>query len=177
MLPRRLTSRELNILVMCIFMVVVYVGYHLVYKPLNNRLLSLEGRIEIARKKIREKMRILQREDAVKSEYRTFESLLKQKQSDSREMASILAEIEAVANQVGLRLADLKPRKVRSEGFFNQFSVSLSVEGEMPLINRFLYLLENEPYLYDIDDVQLEKRSVRTSLVRCELQLSRFLIP
>ena len=94
-----------------------------------------------------------------------------------RSMAAILSEIESVANQIKLRIDDMKPQKIKKVGFQNNFPVSLAVDGTLSSIIQFLYTLQNSPHYFDIDELYFEKGAMRTSQVKCRLILSKTLIP
>ena len=154
-----------------------YIGYYFVFQPMQEELSLLDSKIKIAEKHLRDSHRTLRKAPGITAEYERFEQTFKQRQSDSEVMAAILSAIETTASDANLRLTDMKPRKVASKEFFNQFSVSLSVEGELETVMRFLYHLQNHSLRFGIDALRLEKRSLRSSLIRCDLVLSRYLIP
>ena len=114
--------------------------------------------------------------EAIEEEYQKYAQLLKQKRSNEQERASILSEIESVAARIDLRIADRKPKKVREIDFYNNFSVSLTIEGELGNIIHFLYLLQSDPHQFNVDEVRFEKKSRRRSDIKCYLVLSRNLI-
>ncbi len=174
---RKFSQRENLLLILTVFVAVMYGGLRWVYRPLTAQMKQLDQQILLKEQTLLKEKHILRREGAVQKAYRRYEQRMKQRFSDSQEMALILSEIEKIANAVGLRLTETKPQKVKKKDFFHQFTVSLSLEGEMPLISRFLYDLEAAPSSFQIDEITLTRRSIRTSLIRCELVVSRFLIP
>ena len=92
-------------------------------------------------------------------------------------MASILSEIESVANEINMGVADMKPKKVKRIDFYNNFSATLTVEGELASIIRFLYVLQNTPHFFTADEVYFERSIMRTTQIKCRLVLSKALIP
>ncbi len=174
---RHLSSREKRILIVCIAFVFIYINYNFVFKPLEERLNRLDQDIEIGEKRFKKNLGVISQEQIINQEYEKYSMPFKQKASDEKEMASILSEIESAANEINMRVADMKPKKVKRMGIFNNFLVSLTIDGELETITHFLYILQNAPHLFDVDEVRLEKSSIRTTQIKCYLVLSKALIP
>ena len=177
MAQRKLSTRESMILMVCLLLAAGYIGYNFVFQPMEEELTILDSKIRIAEKRLRDSRRTILKAPGITAEYENFENAFKQKESDSQVMAGILSEIESAASDMDLRLTDMKPQKVKELEFFNRFSVGLAVEGEFETIMRFLYSLQRDTLRFSIDELRLEKRSLRSSLIRCQLTLSRYLIP
>ena len=45
------------------------------------------------------------------------------------------------------------------------------------IAEKIIYLLENEPHRFDIDDMRFDKGRARTAQLKCRLTLSRILVP
>ena len=176
MTTRRLSRKEKGIFIACLLLIFIYAGYHFIFKPLQENTATVENQIELKEKRLRNNLRIVRKERIVDEEYDQYSSYLKQKASEEQEMAAILSQIESVANEVNIRIADMKPKKVKRVDFYNNFSVTLTIEGELKTIIRFLYTLQNIPHLFKIDEIYLERSSIRTTEIRCRLILSKPLI-
>ena len=177
MTTRRLSRREKSIFIACLLLVFIYTSYHFIFKPLQENTATVKNQIELKEKRLRNNLRIVRKERIVDEEYDQYSSYLKQKASEEQEMAAILSQIESAANEVNIRIADMKPKKVKKVDFYNNFSVTLTIEGELQTIIRFLYTLENIPHLFKIDEIYLERSSIRTTEIKCRLILSKPLIP
>lgn len=173
---RRLSNRENIILAVCLLLGFAYTGHHFVFKSLKGSLTSVEDKVKSGEKRLKSYLKILKKEKAVDEEYNIYSALFRQSAPDDQQMTSVLSEIEAVANEVNMRLADIKPRRVKRAEFYNNFSVSLTIEGEPADIIRFLYALQNNPHFFKADEVYFERSSVRTTQLRCRLILSKALI-
>ena len=174
---RHLSQREAKIMVVCIAAVTIYVGYSFVFNPLNAKLIHLDQEIETSEAKLTKYLKIIQRKPMIEEQYHKFSEYLKQESSQEKEMTSILSEIGSIASDIKLPVVDLKPRRVKEVDFYNNFSVSLIVDGEFLTIMQFLHILQNRPHLFGIEEVRLEKGSVRSANIKCRLVLSRALIP
>ncbi len=177
MAQKQFSKREKIIFVICVVMAVIYAGYHFIFQPLQGSQVTLEDKIRVAQKQLRNNEKMMAQEKAVDEQYDQYAANFQQKSSDEQEMASILSQVESLANDIPLRVADMKPKKVKRTDFYNLFSASLTIEGDLAAIVRFLYTLQNTPYLFRADEVYFERSSVRTTQMRCRLVLSKVLIP
>lgn len=177
MIPRRLSRRETRIFIVCLFVILVFIGHRFIFKPLKEDLAVLEQKIETSEDQLKRVLKINKKKDSVSKLYEQQIFSLRQKLSDEQEMASILSEIQSVANEIKLGVADMKPKKVKKVDFYNNFSVSLTMDGELVSIVHFLYILQNSPHFFSIDEVYFEKSSMHTALIKCRLTLSKILVP
>ncbi len=174
---RSLTKRESLIFTLCLILTGSYGGYFLVYKPLLENLSGMDTRIAISEKKLINNLKIVNKGKSIEGVYEKLVTPFRQKTSDEQAMTSILSEIESVANQTSLRISDMQPKKVKRIDFYNHFSVTLTVEGDMQPVIKFLYTLQNSPHLFKVDEIYLEKSSIKAREVRCRLIVSKPLIP
>ncbi len=173
---KRMTKRELIIFIICLIVIFIFIGVNFIVKPLLEQYEKFSNEITRRKELLAEYHQKLRQGKSIGDIYKKFSQPLLQKLSDEAEMAAILSEIESVANEIDLRVSDMKPKRVKRTEFFNTFLVSLSLEGDLASITRFLYVLQNNPHLFEVDEVQLQKRSLRTSRIKCQLVLSRSLI-
>lgn len=177
MMLRRLSSREKTMALVCLTAVAVYAVYYFVIKPMKEEIDKSEKQIAIAEKRLTKNLSVTRQMKTVDEEYEKYKAPLKQKASDEQEMASILSEIESAAGQLDIRVADMKPKKVKRISFYNQFSVSLTIDGQLETITHFLYILQNSPHFLGVDEIRFEKTTIRSSQVKCSIVLSKSLIP
>ena len=177
MAMRRLSQRERLILITCVILIVIFLGRNSLLLPLEEHLLTYDQKILVSEKQLKEDLIVLKRKQSVEEEYQRLSSFFRQKSSAEQEMASILSEIESAASDTSIHIADMKPNKVRSIDFYNHFSVTVTVEGELPSILRFIYLLQGKPHLMRADEIYLEKNLAKSNQVRCRLILSKALTP
>jgi len=174
---RTLTKRENQILILCAAVLTIYIGYNFVYKSFQERFNSFEERIEAQKIRLTKNQKMLSRQKVLDAQYEQLSQGLRQSRSDEQEMTLILSEIESVANQIGMRVTDMKPQKVRRVDFYNQFTINLTTDSELSAILNFIYLLETRPHNFDILEMRLERSSSGSSQLRCFLTPSRFLVP
>jgi len=173
-----LSKREGFVFALCLLVIIVYAGLNFVFKPLRARDTQLQGKIAVSEKRLKNHLVLLRAEKTVDEEYEKYAPYFQQKLSDEQEMAAILSEIENVANQTGLRIADMKPQRVKKVDFYNSFSAALTVEGGLGVILQFLYASQNIPHLFRVDEIYFEPYSKRDSqLIKCRLILDKALFP
>lgn len=174
---RALSSREKAIFVICVSTIFIFIGYNGIVKPLRAKAEQVADRIKVNEQKLKKQLKTISQQAIVDREYDQYTSHFQQMGSEQQVMSSILVEIDTAARENQLRIADIKPKRVKKVDFFNNFSVSLSMEGQLTDIVKFLYLLQNSPHLYNVDELMIEKNSPRSTVLNCRLVLSRVLIP
>ena len=176
MIVKRLSKREGQIFILCILVLLIYIGFQFVYKPIRSQENFFEKKINVTKKKIKKSMNILKEEESTKVAYEQYLEVFGQKLSDQQEMNRIFSEIETAAKKADIKIIDMKPRRIREENFFKKFSLTVQTQGTMDLITKFLYFLEQKPYHFQIEGVRLEKRSTRSQDIRCEIVANRILL-
>lgn len=174
---RSLTKRENIILAICLLAGCAYLLKSFVFTLLAENAATFEDKAKVVEKRLRNNLKVLAREKAVNNEYNKYLPYFKQETSDEQEMAAILAQIESVSNSLNMRVADMKPNRVKHTDFYNNFTVTLTIEGELPSVLHFLYTLQNPPNLFTTSEIYFERSSVRTSSIKCRLIISKLLIP
>ena len=137
----------------------------------------MESKIVAGRKQLEKNLKIIHKAQRYEKQNTAIIANFKQKGSDEQAMSTIITEIESVAGEVNIRIADLKPQKVRKTGSFNNFSVSLVLDGQLTPIMNFVYDLQNQPHWFGVDEMRLDKKSPNSPDLKGYLVLSRTLLP
>ncbi|GEM_PF-1075173 len=174
---RPLSSREGVILAVCLVMGFTYFSYRFVFQAMRDRLEEAQNKITVSQKRLNNDLKILRQEAAVEKEYEKYLEDVRQDATEEQEMASMLSEIESVANTIGLHVSDMKPKRVRRVDFYNQFSAALTIEGELSSILEFLYVLQGAPHSFKVDELYLERGIARSAQIKSRISLSKILIP
>lgn len=176
-MTRNLSQREKSIFGFCLFAVFVYLFYQFVVLPLRHEEVFWRNQIVSMKRQLAKDVRVLQEEDEIHYQYSAYLKSLQQKGTEMQEMASILSEIESVAKKLDLRIEDMKPRRIRQEETYNHFPVSIRIRTTVDFVVRFLYALQTPPHAFYVQELRLEKPSIRQSDLVCEIIVSRILIP
>ncbi|RKY34464.1 MAG: hypothetical protein DRP78_06510 [Candidatus Omnitrophota bacterium] len=150
-----LTHRELSlaviymIIVVCIgvYLLFVNMGYAR-YKQINSDIIACEralGKINF----------ILARKNVIEKEYNTFREKLASKKIEQTISTEILQEIKGKAAFAGLNVINIKPFYLKDEGLYGRFDFKIETEGELQNLGRFLYNLDDSPYIFAVKYMQL----------------------
>ena len=171
-------KREKILLFITIGLGLTFLIYNFLIRSLTLKFATLNKEILTNEMKLSKNLKILRKKDKVQNEYMKYSQLLKQNNSDEQEMATLLSEIESVAREIAIRISDMKPRAIKAIDFYKRLSVDIEVEAELSEITKFIYNLQNKPYLFNIDRLRFERKSRRrSSTLKGYLLVSKDLIP
>ena len=175
---RQLSKREQIIFGICLTLAGVYVLVNGVVKPFRERISGIDGMIERKEREYNKDMRLIQKAKVARKRNRSALSQFEQTKSSEQVMATILSDIEKVAQDLKLQISDLKPKRVKEGEFFNHFSVSLTLNSEFSKILHFIYKLQNQPYEFNIEEAKFDRGArTRAQVVRTNLTLKKVLVP
>lgn len=175
---RLLNKRESNIFVLCIVVVLVYLGNHYAINPLRKMISSVDISIKKAKNKLLYNLGTIEDQKQYKSQYVKYLSKFQQEQNNDEVMSSILSEIQQIGETLNLKISDLKPKKVQKERYFNRFSINLAIDSTFVDVISFIYKLQSKPYLFKVEEFRFDK-SPRTNerTIKTYLVLSKVLVP
>jgi len=172
-----LSSREQGIMAVCFSVIFAFGLYRGVYIPIKDTRESLQQQIQLTQRRLLKTSRIISKSRNMEQAYVKILENFRQGASDEKVMSSILSQIESVAGELNIRIGDMKPKKVKKIDFYNNFSVSISMEADLRNIVAFIHKLEHAPHMFHVDELRLDKDNPRVSVLRCRLDLSKVLIP
>jgi Tfp pilus assembly protein PilO len=175
---RQLTRREEKIFVICVLLVLIYGGFHGVYKPFQQEMDRLDRQILRKERELAKKRRLVSQTREVDDQYQGYIHVFRQTRSNDQVMSGILSEIEKVANAVGLRIIDLNPNQIDQTDQINRFPIRLTIDGDFITIVEFLYVLQGKEHLFKVEQFQFQRglRGDATS-IDADIVLSKILIP
>ena len=156
-----------------IFLVLYYFA---VVLPMKDRGEGLLQRQALLAKKFGKEKNIVEQARSLGTDSQQYFTMFIQEFSEGEQMTAMIAEIESLAKEVGLRFSEVKPGKVNHQEDSNIFSVSLSTEGTTAQITHFLYLLESHPHFFQIDRFHLGKKSAQDKILKASFTVSRLWI-
>ncbi len=177
-MARQLTRRERRFLILCFLTVLAFASWKLVVTPFKEKNLALDNELEEKRKLLSKNTRLVRKADFTEKEYQAYFKKFQQTKTDDQVMSSMIAEIEKVAADLSLQISDLKPKRGKSGDYYSRFSVSLTMDSDLSEIVHFLYILQQEPYLYNVDEFRFDKGAQRkSSTIKSQIVLSKTLVP
>ncbi|MCA9408171.1 MAG: type 4a pilus biogenesis protein PilO [Candidatus Omnitrophica bacterium] len=175
---RSFTTREQNIFIFCLILIFVYLGYQGIYKNLQNKSQVLDDEISSMERKIRKDRKTLAEAKAFEVPYEQLVNQFEQKVPNEQVMSNLISLIEEAAGDLDLRISDLKPQRVKRSDTYNRFSVSLTIDSNFAAIMEFLYVLQQDPHNFDVDEFRFDKGSRQdTDAIKSRLVLSKIFIP
>lgn len=170
----KLKPREKKILYMVAGLLVAVLGYHGVWRPLTEKISSLDDGIFTMEMRLR-KAKILVRQHAEVAEeakkYPNLEQL--SAGTDEEETARLLSLIEQTARKNGCSLSDVKPQAVKTDKWIKRFEVDLNAESTLEQMIGFIYELEHSPQLLKIERVAMAPKEEKSSTLRSQLTVVR----
>ena len=154
---RHLSARELKIFILSLVLASTYIGYILLVKPAKEKFFALDEEILVQQRRLAKSSTEIQKAADMEKILAVYEQKFKQPASNEGTMSSILSEIETVAADLKLQIANLTPKRVKEADFANRFSVSLSIDGDFMNILQFLHRLQGEPHLFDVEEARFYK--------------------
>ncbi|MBN1869064.1 MAG: type II secretion system protein M [Candidatus Omnitrophica bacterium] len=175
---RHLNKREKIIFGLTFAVVSLAVVYNGLILPLQEKKEWLDEKIAQQKERLIREREVIQRLKAVHAQYDAYLNHFGRNGTKEEITSSILSEIGGSARKQGLQVMDLKPGEVKGNGLDYQFSVSLTTNSDLRGIIRFLYLLQQKPHFFDVEELEFEKLS-RTdeSMITTRLVLSKVFIP
>ena len=173
---KQFTQREQSILVVSIIIISMYLFYSVLYRPWTAMLDGYAQEKEKDRRILTKNSKVILHAERITKIYDKYFDLFQQKKSDEEQMSGIISQLEAIATEMHLHFSEIKPRKVKKAEFYNIFSVSLAMEGNFPTIVEFIYKLQTPPYLFNVEEIRLEKNLPQDNSLQAGLVISRKLI-
>jgi len=156
-----LNNREQKIFGICLAVVFLAVFYNGLIIPLQEEVNSLHQEIALQKKQLDRSFRIIQKAEKFNTQYDHYWKHFGRTGTGEEVVSSILSEIEKIARKHELHIAELKPQKIKHNELDDQFSVHLTMNSELVDVVRFLYTLQQAPYLFDVEEVELKKTARR----------------
>ncbi|MCK5013310.1 MAG: type II secretion system protein M [Candidatus Omnitrophica bacterium] len=158
---RRLTVREKRIFIATLAVVILAILYNGLIGPLQEEKDFLDQEIALQQKQLTREWKVIGEAKALDAQYDVYLKRFRQSGPEEEMASSILSEIEGAAGRFGLHVTDLKPQRIKHNEHDNQFSVSLTISSELVDVLRFLYVLQQQPYFFDVEEVEFERLARR----------------
>lgn len=121
--------------------------------------------------------KILQQRSRIEEEEKKYAQYSISAQTDEEEIATLLREIERLATRSAIYLNDLKPSGIQEEGMVKKFRVNVSCEGDMEKIILFMHFIEASNVIMQITAFDMGPKSTQSKINRCDLLISKIVIP
>ncbi|MCK4995163.1 MAG: hypothetical protein KAS13_09005 [Candidatus Omnitrophica bacterium] len=169
-----LNSREIFLMGFYVLMIVgigVYFFFFQIVSPAHSMLTNKISSTEEALLRV---TKILSTSDIVEKEFDSFQGKFSPQAIKETVSTDILQDIKVKASEAGLNVINLKPLTVKQDGLQGEFDFKLETEGHLKNFGKFLYDLDDSPYIFGIKHTQINAQE-RGAPLKLQLLLSAVL--
>ncbi len=156
-MARSLTRREQKIFIVCLCVVFFCILYSRTWEPLQIKENSINEEINGLRRQLNKNRGLIKTAQGLDERYQAYVRQFYRAGSKEEIAALILSEIEEVISEHGLHVTELKPKKIEQHTYDQQFAVSLTINSKLLDIIGVLFVLQQQPYLFTITEIEFEK--------------------
>jgi hypothetical protein len=167
----RLPKRQRVFLYVAVSFVSLFVLDRLIIRPIYLKILSLERAISERITGIKKNMRILALKNEILSESAQYAPYLHGIEFGEQEVASLLKEVESLANKSSVSIIDIKPQGVREFGSAKAYLINLICEAQMEPLIGFMYDIESSNNLLLISKFQINQKSRESSIASATMTI------
>lgn len=174
--PRRLNPREKFFAAIIIFLLFVWLLGNVILQPALRISSYMTSEVQSTQGRLNKDRHLIAEGPVMEGEYAAYLAFFRQTQGDEATMSLLLSQIESTAGQIHLPVLEIKPQKVKQMDFYNDFSINLTIEEEFDKVFHFLYDIQNAPFLFNVEELHLEKTPLKENFIKCTLTLNRRLL-
>jgi len=172
----RLTKRERMIFYTTVGIISLVLLDRTMLSPILDRVNSLGEAIRAKEESIEQSLLIVNQEERIEGESNLYTSFLSEPLTEEKTITKFLKEVETLAKRSSVYLIDIKPTGKDVEGAVVQHFVKLNFEAQMEEVFNFFYNVTNFELLIKIEDYQIRPKSVGSSVIVCNIVISKTII-
>ena len=172
-----LSKRERFIFYGAIFFISLTFLDRLAISPILSNMQEVNTEIKEKESGIGRNLHILAYKEKILKESRKYAHFFGVVESEDEEMASLLKEIESLANKASVYLVDIKPGGVEPEQEYYKYFVKLTCESQMEQLIDFMYFIESSDNLLFIDKYRISPKSRGSSVAVCSISVFKIAVP
>ena len=134
---------------------------------------DINDQLRVVKAKLMKASQMVAQKTKVEARYRKLVGLIGVFDSEDAQMPTIISKIEAASRESNIHIANIQPLKTVTQKEARFLTVELEIDGQWQDIVQFLYLLQQKPNLYFINELNLEKYSGAVSSLRGRIVVSR----
>jgi Tfp pilus assembly protein PilO len=169
----KLNKRETLILIITLGLIAFFMAYQWVIKPMHEGAADINDQLRAAKKQLARSRQMIAQRSLIEERYQKLTAMIGGAGSEDAQVPVIIAKIEAAARESNIHIANIQPQKSVTKKDTMFLAVELEIDGQWLDIVQFLYLLQQQPNLYFINELNLEKYSDTTDSLRGRIVVSR----
>jgi type II secretory pathway component PulM len=170
---KKLNPRETLILILTLGLTVFFIAYQFVIKPMHEGSVDINDRLRVDNARLSKARQMVDQKSIVENRYQHLMDLIGANGSDEAQMTVIVSKIESAAREKNIHLSNIQPQKTVIQKEARFLMVELEIDGQWLDILQFIYVLQQQPNFYFINEVNLEKYSGTTNALRGRIVISR----
>lgn len=172
----KLSKRERYIFyISAIILTVVFLD-RVVVRQIVGKLNRLNSETFLQERKLQKSLYILLREKMIAKEYEEYTKHVKQTYSDEEEKARLLSEIEKLARESSVFVANIKSGLAENAKAYKVYTVEIEIESKIDYIIDFIYQLEKSPRLFRVRDFHLIPKENKSEVLKDRMTITEVLI-
>lgn len=151
----QMKPRERLLLVGCGMLWLMVVLDQAVIRPWVRHSRELHREIEQKEHELQQAVRLLERADRVTAELQPYHAYLRPPAAADSQMAALLKEVEDLAKESRVRIAEIKPLGAETREGLIYYTLDVRFASRLDEWVDFMYLIETSPSLFDIARAEL----------------------
>jgi Tfp pilus assembly protein PilO len=169
---KKLNPRETLILIITLALILLFAIYQLLIKPMHEGSIDINDRLRLDDEQLVKAGRLVAQKPLVEARYKKLVDLIGAVDSEEAQMPTIVSRVEAAARDSNIHIANIQPQKSVTQKEARFLAVELEIDGQWLDIVQFLYLLQQQPNFYFINELNLEKYSGAINSLRGRIVIS-----
>lgn len=170
---KKLNKREFVILAVTVGLVLFFVTFKFVVKPMQEGAVDINDQLRVAQGKLNEARRMIDQRAQVQARYQDLADTIGVVDSEEAQMPAIVSKIETAARENNIHIANIQPQRSVTQKEVIFLTVELEIDGGWPDIVQFFHALQQQPNFYFINELNLEKYSDTANTLRGRIVVSR----
>ena len=170
---KKLNKREVIVLVITVTLVAGYLIFQFVILPMQNKGSDATNDIVLAQRKLAKNQQTIRQGSGVNEQYQKLVEFLGISGSEGSEFSAMISKLEMLAKEANIHVVNVQPQRATTKEGIRNFPVELNIEGQWSAISKFLYLVQVQPNLFNIQELNIEKYSDTATSLRGRIVLSR----
>jgi Tfp pilus assembly protein PilO len=170
---KKLNPRETLILIMTVALAVFFMVYLWVVKPMREGSADINDQLRVDFNRLVKARQTVAQRQIIEGRYKNLADLIGAPGDEDTQMPAIVSKIESAARECNIHIANIQPQKSipRKEVAF--LPVELEIDGQWLDIVHFIFVLQQQPNFYFINELNLEKYSDAVNSLRGRIVVSR----
>ncbi|MBF0503693.1 MAG: type 4a pilus biogenesis protein PilO [Candidatus Omnitrophica bacterium] len=169
---KKLSTRETVILFITLGLVLAFIIFQWVIKPMQGSAIDIDDQFRLNHAHLVKARKMVAIKQEVEARYQNLVDVIGTAASEASQMTAMVSKIESTARDANVHIANIQPQKAVTQKEVTFFPVELQIDGQWLDIVRFLYMLQQKPNLYFIDELNVEKYSDAVNTLRGRIVVS-----